>query len=137
MSAENRLVEYFLVAGVDSSNGSSKRKESESRGAATTSSTSLPPPTGPLAAAITEREDGKILMAAALNFLRGQEGEGGGGLREKEREVCMISIAAASATWYMHILKQHAIMLEIEYSLSVNAQHGHLLLNSIDRAILV
>ena len=58
MSAENRLlVEYFLVAGVDSSASStnSKGKENENRN----SSASLPPPTSPLAAAINEREDGE------------------------------------------------------------------------------
>ena len=56
MSAENRLVEYFLVAGVDS--GTSKEKDNAIRGAGT-SSASLPPPTSPLTAAVTEREDGK------------------------------------------------------------------------------
>ena len=61
MSAENRLVEYFLVAGVDSSassTSSSKGKENENRN----SSASLPPPTSPLAAAINEREDGKSCL---------------------------------------------------------------------------
>ena len=75
MSAKNRLVEYFLVAGVDSS----KEKESERHRTATTSSTSLPPPTSPLAAAITEREDGKIVYGGSWRPLGGRE-------RERERE---------------------------------------------------
>ena len=55
MSSENRLVEYFLVAGVDSSsNGSRKGKESEGANSA-----SLTQPASPLAAAITKGEDGK------------------------------------------------------------------------------
>ena len=79
MSAKNRLVEYFLVAGVDSS----KEKESESHRTATTSSTSLPLPTSPLAAAITEREDGKIVHGGSCfpERERGRE-------RERERERC-------------------------------------------------
>ena len=61
MSADNRLVEYFLVAGVDSS--TNKGNKSENKGAGT-SSASLAPPTSPLTAAVTEGEDGKSVAAA-------------------------------------------------------------------------
>ena len=51
MNADKRLVEYFIVAGVES-------KGNGERGAIS-SSASLPPPTSPLSA-VTEGEDGKI-----------------------------------------------------------------------------
>ena len=58
MNADKRLVEYFVVAGVESKSGNGEKGGG-------TGSASLPPPTSPLSA-VTEGEDGKT--KATLNM---------------------------------------------------------------------